>query len=219
MNGAAFGTVINNDFNNAGGNVLGMYDLDNITLDGNRFTDCWQPISIQEPTTANTSLGRNIIIQRNVFFGTERVPIEIGPASTGAEYFSGLVVDSNYIDASNNNADTGTLIGISLVGQAAEDTKVTNNFIRRGDADAGEVGVAIEMTGSGLVAGNTIWNMPFAVLTYQSGWDVHHNSVYNDGSSPYYGFENNGTGSGTFRDNVHHSAPPDLPPIPGRIDW
>src|SRR5262249_20172069 len=37
MNGASFGTVINNDFTNAQGNVLGMYNLDNVTFDGNHF--------------------------------------------------------------------------------------------------------------------------------------------------------------------------------------
>ena len=114
MNGASFGTVINNDFNAAQGNVLGQYNLDNITIDGNHFTDCWQPISIQEPTSADHSLGRNIHIERNVFFGTQRAAIEVGPASTGAEYFSGLVVHDNFFDNFNNlTGDPGTMIGAS----------------------------------------------------------------------------------------------------------
>ncbi len=78
MNGASFGTIINNDFAGVGGNVIGMYNLTNITIDGNHFTNCYEPISIQEPTTADTSLGNAIIIRRNTFEGTHYVnPSEI----------------------------------------------------------------------------------------------------------------------------------------------
>ena len=219
MNGASFGTVINNDFNNAGGNVLGMYNLDNITFDGNHFTDCWQPISIQEPPTADHSLGRNIVITHNVFVGFQRAAIEVGPSMTGAEYFSGLTVDDNFFDATNNIGGPGTLLPISLVGQAAENTTITDNFIRRGPADAGEIGVAIEMAGTGHVSGNTISNFAYAALTYQSGWNVHDNAVYNDGSSPYYGFANNGRGHGTFGPVTTLIEPPATPDQPARTSW
>jgi len=70
MNGASFGTIVNNDFSGVGGNVVGMYNLNNITIDGNHFTNCFEPISIQEPTTNDPSLGNNIVIQRNIFLGT-----------------------------------------------------------------------------------------------------------------------------------------------------
>jgi hypothetical protein len=218
MNGASFGTVINNDFNIVQGNVLGMYNLNNITIDGNHFTDCWEPISIQEPTNADHSLGRNIAITRNVFLGTQRAAIEVGPSSSGAEYFAGLTVTDNYFDNFNNHGGSGTLLPISLVGQAAENTTVADNFIRRGPADAGEIGVAIEMTGSGHVANNTIANFAYAVLTYQSGWNIHDNAVYNDGSSPYYGMANNGSGSGQFgsHNTLNHLT---LPPLPTRTSW
>jgi nucleoid-associated protein YgaU len=219
MNGASFGTIINNDFTGVGGNVIGMYNLTNITIDGNHFTNCYEPISIQEPLTADTSLGNDIIIRRNTFEGTQRAAIEIGPASEGAEYFSGLVIDSNYFDNFNNTAGDGTLLPISLVGQAAQNTTVTNNFIRRGPADAGGVGVAIEMSGSGIVSGNTIVNFSFAVLTYQSGWNVSGNTIYNDGSSPYFGFANNGSGTGTFGSVTVATASPVAPAKPVRVDW
>src|SRR5262249_17861241 len=160
----------------------------NITIEGNHFLDCGQPISIQEPTNGDHSLGRNMIIERNVFIGTDRAAIEMGPSSTGAEYFGHLVVNNNFFDAFDDRPDPGTILPISLVGQAAEDTTITNNFIRRGPAAAGDVGVAIEMTGTGEVTGNIIENFSFACLTYQSGWNVHDNAVHNDGSSPYYGF-------------------------------
>jgi hypothetical protein len=219
MNGASFGTVINNDFDSAGGNVLGMYNLDNITFDGNHFVNCYQPISIQEPTTTDYSLGRNIVMTRNVFLGTQRAAIEVGPASTGSEYFSGLTVDNNFFDDSNNIGGPGTLLPISLVGQSAENTTVTNNFIRRGPADAGEIGVAIEMTGSGDVSNNTISNFAYAALAYQSAWNFHDNAVYNDGSSPYFGFANNGSGSGTFGPVTTLTSPPAVPNQPTRTSW
>jgi hypothetical protein len=198
MNNGSFGTVINNDFNNVQGNVLGMYSIDNITFDGNHFTDCRQPISIQEPSNADRSLGRNILITRNVFLGTERAAIEVGPSSAGAEYFSNLTVSDNFFDDFNNSGGAGTLLPISLVGHAAENTTVTGNFIRRGPTDAGEIAVAIEMAGSGDISNNTIVNFAFAILAYESGWNAHDNSVYNDGSSPFFGVGNNGRGTGTL---------------------
>jgi hypothetical protein len=53
------------------------------------------------------------------------------------------------------------------------------------------------------------------VLTYQSGWNVHDNAVYNDGSGPYYGMANNGRGSGNFGSETTLN---DLsaPPLPAR---
>ena len=218
MNDASFGTVINNDFNTVQGNVLGMYNLDNITIDGNHFTDCWEPISIQEPTNADHSLGRNIEITRNVFLGTQRAAIEAGPSLNGAEYFSNLTVTDNFFDDFNNQGGSGTLLPISLVGQAAENTTVAGNFISRGPNDAGEIGVAIEMTGTGEVTNNTIANFAYAALTYQSGWNVHDNAVYNDGSSPDYGFANNGRGSGTFGSETRLDEL-STPAHPTRIDW
>jgi hypothetical protein len=105
-----------------------------------------------------------------------------------------------------------------LVGQAAENTTVTDNFIRRGPADAGEVAVAIEMAGTGDISNNTIVNFAFAMLTYQSGWNAHDNAVYNDGSSPYYGVGNNGNGTGTFGVlNILSDLP--VPAQPARTSW
>jgi hypothetical protein len=219
MNGASFGTIINNDFNGAGGNVVGMYNLNHITIDGNHFINCYEPISIQAPTNADTNFGNNIVIENNVFLGTQRAAVEIGPAYPGTEYFSGLVISHNYFDNFNNTAGEGTLLAISAVGQSSENTTITNNYISRGPNDAGDVGVAIEMTGTGEVSGNTIVNFAFPALTYQSGWNFHDNTVHNDGSSPYYGFANNGSGSGTFGSVAESLALPADPGIPGRVGW
>ena len=221
MNGASSGTIINNDFNNAGGNVVGMYNLNHITIDGNHFVDCYEPISIQSPTNADRNFGNDIVIENNVFLGTQRAAIEIGPASPGTEYFAGLVINNNYFDNFNNGGGEswGTMLAISAVGQSSENTTITNNYISRGPNGAGEVGVAIEMTGTGEVSGNTIVNFGYAALAYQSGWNFHDNVVHNDGSSPYYGFANNGSGSGTFGSVVSSAGLPANPGMPARPAW
>lgn len=219
MNGASFGTIINNEFNGASGNVIGMYNLDHITIDGNYFLNCFQPISIQGPTTSDTAFGHDIVIERNVFLGTQRVAVEIGPATSGSEYFSGLIINDNYFDDFKNTVGEGTLLAISVVGQSSENTTITNNYIGRGPTNSGEVGVAIEMTGTGHVSGNTIVNFSYAVLTYQSGWNVYDNVVRNDGSSPYYGFANNGAGSGVFAASLETAGLPANRAIPSRVSW
>ena len=177
-----------------------------------------QPFSIQEPNNLGTSgdptSGRNLVFIRNVFEGTKRAAIEVGPSSGGYEYFNGLVVTDNFFDNFENAyADPGVSLPISLVGQAARNTTITDNYIRRGPADAGDVGVAIEMTGTGEVTNNVIEDFSY-VLTYQNGWNVHDNTIYTDGSSPWYGFVNNGTGTGTFGPETiiqGNSVAPDWP--------
>jgi hypothetical protein len=221
MNGASFGTIINNDFNGAGGNVIGMYNLNHITINGNHFVDSYEPIAIHSPTDGDTNFGNDIVIENNVFLGTQRAAIEIGPANPGTEHFSGLVINNNYFDNFNNTGGESwdTMLAISAVGQSSDNTTITNNYISRGPNDAGASGVAIEMTGTGEVSGNTIVNFGFAALAYQSGWNFHDNTVYNDGSSPYYGFANNGSGSGTFGSVSESSTLPADPPTPGRVAW
>src|SRR5437660_206903 len=95
-------------------------------------------VPVQAPTGYSTS-------------PTCRAAIEIGPSSTGSQYFSGLIVDNNSFDNFNNDpaSGQGTLLPISLVGQASVNSTVTNNFIRRGPINAGVVCVGIEFTGSG----------------------------------------------------------------------
>ena len=221
LSGASFGLIINNDFNSCGGNVLGMYNWDNITCDGNHFSASYQPWSVHNPDTPTPSLGRNLVFRRNVVLGARRAAIEIGPSSTGSQYFSGLVVDNNFFDDFNNDPASGhgTLLPISLVGQSSVNTTVTGNFIRRGPVNAGVTCVGIEFTGSGECSNNTIWNFSYTIMTYGDGWNVHDNTIYNDGSDASFGTLNNGKGRGIFgRDNIVTSPPP-VPPQPARIVW
>lgn len=220
QSGSSNGLVINNDFNGCGGNVCGMYDVDKITFDGNHFVDSYQPWSFNFPNTPTLTLGRDLIFRRNVIIGARRAVIEIGPSSEGSEYTSGLVVDNNFFDDFNNDvqAGQGTLLPISLVAQSAVNTTVTNNFIRRGPRNNGLVCIGIEFTGSGECAHNVIWDMSYTIMTYQSGWNVHDNTIYN-GSGPSFGTLNNGHGSGTFGPENIVSSPPPVPPWPTRTSW
>src|SRR5262249_24873343 len=70
-----------------------------------------------------------------------------------------------------------------------------------------------------VVSGNTISNFSYAALTYQSGWNVHDNTIYNDNSSPYFGFANNGSGTGTFGSETILTGSPSAAPIPERLAW
>jgi len=219
MNFATFGTVINNDFNTCLGNVLGMYNWDNITIDGNHFNACYQPISSQEPTTPNTSLGRNIIVQRNVFLLTNRACMEFGPSGTGSEYYSGLTVTNNFFDNFNNTSGASSMLPISCVGQSATNTTITNNWISRGPINAGLLSPAIEIAGDGVVSGNYIVNWGYGALTYQSGWNCHDNFIYSDGTTTYLGFVNNGAGTGTFGPETTLGSLPATPAWPTRIAW
>lgn len=214
MNGASFMYVANNDFIRCQGNVLGMYNMTDITFDGNHFTDCFECIAIQEPLQPDSSLGKNFKITKNVFLRTQRAAVEVGPG--GSQFYSGMVVNDNFFDDFNNAGEEGTLLAISLVGQAAENTEVARNFIKRGVYVAGVTATAIEFTGTGDCSENTVINFDYTGLTYQSGWDVHDNSVWNDPGVPFFGWANNGSGSGTFRNVNYLSEMPATPPWPVR---
>jgi hypothetical protein len=228
MSGASFGLVINNDFINTQGNVLGMYNWDNITVDGNNFTNVTQIASVHNNHNGDVNRGRNIKFLRNVGSGILRAAVEIGPG--GRQSFTGIVVENNWFDQFGDTGenDGGSRLGISCVGMQASNTTIKNNFLRVGNlpASAGKKGVAIEIVGTGEVTGNTIVNFAYAVLTYRSGWNVHDNVVYSDGTFPYFGFVNNGKqqdfGTGTFGPATVIKAPtpaPAIPPKPTRIAW
>lgn len=216
--GSVNGLIINNDFNSCDGNVVGMYDLDHMNFDGNHFNECRQPFSIQESTTPNPAKGNALIWRRNIFIGTKRAAIEVGPASTGSEYFGGLIVENNFFDDFDCQGDAGTMLPISLVGQAAQNTKVLNNFIRKGyrKTVSGLVyTVGIEFTGSGECAGNVIDGFYYHLL-YKSGWNVHNNATF---GSPN-GFTVNQAGAtGTNVNHVFLTSPPLAPAKPARVVW
>jgi hypothetical protein len=109
------------------------------------------------------------------------------------------------------------MLPISLVGQAAKETLVADNFIRLGTRSAvsGKRSPAIEFTGTGQCRDNLIWGFHYAGFTYQSGWNVHDNTLHQVGES----FINNGKGTGTFSDNLPTTGAPPVPAMPMRAAW
>jgi len=69
--------IINNDFHNVTGAVIDGWGLDQSTISGNHFTDCRQPINLDFNEAPPRD--RNIVIERNIFIHTTRMPIELGP--------------------------------------------------------------------------------------------------------------------------------------------
>ncbi len=85
MTGTSFGRVINNDFNGCLGNVLGQYDWDNIDISGNKFTGCWQPVSIDQGATTNR--GRNIKFIQKLVTGELHAGFETGGSVQNLSHF------------------------------------------------------------------------------------------------------------------------------------
>ena len=169
MSGASFGLVINNDFIDVRGNVLGMYDWDNITVDGNTFTNVIQIASVHNNHNGDANRGRNIKFLRNVGSGILRAAVEIGPG--GRQSFTGIVFENNWFDQFGDTGwnDGGSRLGISCVGMLASNTTIRNNFLRVGNlpASAGKKVVASEIAATGEVTANTSVNFAYAVLTYR----------------------------------------------------
>jgi hypothetical protein len=186
MTGASFLLVINNDFNGCQGGVLGHYDWDNVRIDGNHFTNCWQPVSIDQG--ANTSRGRNIKFINNVVDGFGRGGFETGGTldgtnNTPGQVFTGLVVDNNHF-INYGTATHWIEVGpVSIVARRQTGTKVTNNFFVRGSNNPTAWTEAIEICselGPADTTGNLIVDVASPFPTYGSaGQNVHGNSVFN----------------------------------------
>ena len=75
LNDSVNALIINNDFESvAGGSIMG-WGVDRTTISGNHFRDCGQCITLDFKN--DPSHGRSI--ERNIFFGTRRMPVEVGP--------------------------------------------------------------------------------------------------------------------------------------------
>jgi hypothetical protein len=209
MTDASFGLVINNDLNNCQGNVLGQYNWDNITIDGNHFTNPYQIVSIDQGT--DRSRGRSIIYRRNISTGHQRTGFETGgDASDGGpgQYFFNLLIDNNwFVDPQAPIPDGAGCLSIVARGQV--NTKVTNNYFRKGLRYGKAYAEAIEISskvGPVEVSGNLIdgFDAPFAY--YDLGANTHDNKLWNCGGTPPPG------------NTVLTSAPAALTP-PARIAW
>lgn len=174
LDGASNALVINNDFHNVAGNVITGWGLDRSTISGNHFFDCGQCINLDfnnDPTR-----GRNIVIERNVFIGTARMAVEVGPLEA---YTENLVVRDNWAaDFKNRGPDPGetmsTFVAYSIVPTHGVNTVITRNYATAGARGRGAIG--IELDGSGKIARNYIQDFDYGAIVYGAGFNVHHNA-------------------------------------------
>ncbi len=209
MNNASFMLAINNDFIGVQGTCLAQYNWDNITVDGNRFIDCFNPISVSQGN--DRSRGRNIKLVRNVVVGMTRSGFEMTGDGEGVEgYFSNLLIENNWF--SDISAAAGTVqygtgpVSIVALGQVG--TKIANNFFRVGSYYVAPYTEAIEFAtkaSAGEISGNLIVDFTNGITLYDLGADVRGNLLFN-------------TGGGRAGDKVLRQRPAD-PPRPTRIAW
>jgi hypothetical protein len=209
MSNTSFMLVINNDFKGVQGSCLAQYNWDNITIDGNHFVDCFNPISVSQGN--DRSRGRNIRLVRNVVLGMVRSGFEMTGDGEGVEgYFSNLLIDNNWfadISAAAATAQYGTgPVSIVALGQVG--TRITNNFFRVGPYYVAPYTEAVEFAtkaSAGEISGNLIVDFTNGITLYERGADVHGNMLSN-------------TGGGRGNDKVLRLRPRD-PPRPARIAW
>src|SRR3546814_14035940 len=89
--GASGALIVNNEFRGVSGGVISGWALDRSTISGNHFFDCGQCINLA--FTDNRSRGQGIVIERNIFRGTARMPVEVGPIGA---YTENLIVRDNW---------------------------------------------------------------------------------------------------------------------------
>ncbi len=213
--------IINCTFNDCDGNVIAHYDMNDVLIDGCHFNNCDQVFALQVPHTPNTAMGNDIVIRRNVCLGTKRAAFEMGPA--GNQYFNGIIVEDNFMDAWNHaNVTPGTpapdLLPISCVGANAINTTIQNNYLRKGPINSGTYAVGLEISGSGTCTGNTMVNFAYGIC-YQTGAVFTGNDIYNDGSNVFFGIIQSGAGSSTRSPNTTLGSPPAVPAHPLRVPY
>jgi hypothetical protein len=208
MNDTSFMLVINNDFNGVQGTCLAQYNWDNITIDGNHFVHCFNPVSVTQGN--DRSRGRNIKLVRNVVLGITRSGFEMIGDEGVEGYFSNLLIDNNWFaDISPGAATVQYGTGpVSIVALGQIGTKITNNFFRVGPYYVAPYTEAIEFAtkaSAGEISGNLILDFTNGITLYDLGADVRGNTLFN-------------TGGGRAHDKVLRTRPPE-PPWPTRIGW
>jgi hypothetical protein len=177
LNDASNALVINNDFRGVPGEVVTGWGLDRSTISGNHFFDCGQCINLE--FNGDRTRGRDIVIERNFFTRTARMPVEVGP---NGGYTKNLVVRDNWAEDFKNRGpdpgDTaGTFVAYSRVPSLGVNTVVTVNYAKEGNHGRG--GIGIELDGSGEISGNDIEDFDYGAIVYGAGFNVHDNVFLN----------------------------------------
>jgi acetyltransferase-like isoleucine patch superfamily enzyme len=177
LDGAANALIINNDFQAVTGGAVMGWGVDRSTISGNHFYDCGQCITLD--FNNDRTRGRDIVIERNTFMGTARMPIEVGPLDA---YTSNMIVRDNWAaDFKNRGPDPGetmsTFVAYSLVATRGVNTLITGNFASAGSSGRGAIG--IELDGSGEITDNHIEDFNYGAVVYGAGFNVHDNAFIN----------------------------------------
>ena len=177
LDGASGALIINNDFHAVTGGVNTGSGLDRSTISGNHFVDCGQCINLD--FNNDTARGRDIVIERNIFTGTARMPVEVGPLGA---YTENLVLRDNWAaDFKNRGPDPGatasTFVAYSVVPTRGVNTVIKGNYAIAGNRGRGAIG--IELDGSGEIAGNYIQDFNYGAVVYGTGFNVHENAFVN----------------------------------------
>jgi hypothetical protein len=177
LDGASDALIINNDFHAVTGGVNTGSGLDRSTISGNHFLDCGQCIKLDFDN--DTARGLDIVIERNIFMGTARMPVESGPLGA---YTENLVLRDNWAaDFKNRGPDPGatasTFVAYSVVPTRGVNTVIKGNHAIAGNRGRGAIG--IELDGSGEIAGNYIQDFNYGAVVYGAGFNVHENAFVN----------------------------------------
>ena len=173
LDGARGAQVINNEFRRVSGEVITGWGLDRSTISGNHFFDCGQCLNFA--FNNDRTQGRDIVIERNIFAGTARMPVEVGPIGA---YTENLILRDNWAeDFKNRGPDPGdtmsTFVAYSIVPTYGVNTVITGNYAIAGHQGPGDIG--IELDGSGEIAGNHIENFKYGAIVYGAGFNLHDN--------------------------------------------
>jgi hypothetical protein len=197
-------TIVNNSFHNVTGAVIDGWGLDQSTISGNNFYDCYQPINLcfnNIPTQ-----GRDIAIEDNYFTGTGRMPIEVGPVGA---YTSNLVVRGNWSENMKNvGVEDGyhTDVAFSIVPTYGVNTLIEGNYAM------GPGSIGIELNGSGEITGNYVDNFWYGTIVYGKDFNVHDNALINTSYATVLNYSGQ---SGTTYNNQTTAAGFPMPQKPG----
>ena len=200
FSGADGALITSNDFNNVAGNVLDGWDLNQSTISGNHFTNCWQCINLDfnnDPTRGN-----DVVIDHNTFINTARMPIEVGPGETART--SNLVISNNWSDNSHvtDQASDGA-VAYSIISTYGDHTLIEGNYAKGPSGP----GIGIELAGSGEISNNSIDTFEFGIIVYGSGFNVHDNATAN---TPIESVLNYSGGDGIIQNNIADAEGVDL---------
>jgi hypothetical protein len=174
---AADALIVNNDFNRIRGAAVTGWGLDQSTITGNHFRDIGQGLDLH--FNNDRGRGRNILIERNIFSRTTRMPIEVGPLGAFTE---NLVVRQNWADEfKNRGPDPGdtmsTFVAYSIVPTYGVNSVIVDNYANADSPTHGAIG--IELDGSGTVSRNTTEDFKYGAIVYGSGFRVTNNAFLN----------------------------------------